>query len=363
MFWIKKNGCIMNKTNQILTNFRKGTYSKEDLNKLINILQLPVDEDSIDVSMFMHWGECTDELIGEEEHFQQILAEIHHVINLKAPKITWSRRLYSGLSRVAAIIVIPLLIALSVMVIQNLKDNKLALLQNTVNVPLGSTSEFDLPDGTHVSLNAGSKLTYPMSFTNQSHRIVALNGEGFFKVKKDKKCPFIVRMNGMDIRVTGTTFNARAYSDEPNVTVALVEGSVLLGKETHGNTFEPSSELHPMEVAVLNKAGKQFTLTKKSDLIKYTAWTQGITVFDDDPILDVIEKLQKLYNIRVVIQTNELLQYRLTATFINEPLDRALKIISLSSPINYHIINGKQNNNGTYGQRTLVLRKATNAKN
>jgi ferric-dicitrate binding protein FerR (iron transport regulator) len=347
---------IMTHINQLLNNFRAGNYSKKDLNELIDMLQLPVHEDTVDVSMFLHWDECDDSFIGEEERFQRILDEIHHIINLRAPKPSWSKRLYTGLSRVAAIIIIPLLIAFY-MVINHQEVNVFSALQNTVCVPLGATSQFELPDGTHVWLNSGSTLTYPLTFANKDCRVVALNGEGFFKVHKDKRFPFIVKMNGMDIRVTGTTFNARAYSDEPDVTVALVEGSVLLGKQMPTNTFEVSSGLHPMEVAVLNKTSNQITLAQKDDLTKYTAWTDGRTVFDNDPIQIVIEKLEKLYNIHVVVPDKELLQYHFTATFINESLERALKIISLSSPISFQTIDSKKDINGAYGQRTLILKK------
>jgi len=342
--------------NQLISNFRTDKYSKEDLDHLIDVLELPVHEEAVDVSMYMHWDECDDTAIGNEERFKQILSEIHHIINMKAQKPTLARRLYVGMSRVAAILIIPLMITLY-MVGRHQGSKSLAVLQNTISVPLGATSNFVLPDGTHVSLNSGTTLTYPMTFSNQPCRVVALNGEGFFKVKKDKKYPFIVKMNGMDIRVTGTTFNARAYKDEPDVTVALVEGAVLLGKQKPTNTFELNSALHPMEVAVLNKAGKQITLTQKNDLTKYIAWTQGRIVFDNDPIQTVTQKLEKLYNIHVVISDKELLRYQLTATFTNEPLERALKIISLSSPISYRVINGARDDDGTYGQRTLILKK------
>lgn len=248
---------------QLLKNFRTDKYSEQELNELIDVMQKSIYEDTVGISMNSHWNECTDTVLGDEQRFQRILNEIHHNINLKSTKVikpSWSKKFYVVLTRVAAIIVIPLMIALYVTITHQQSAN-FAVLQNTITVPLGATSQFDLPDGTHIWLNAGSKLTYPMSFANQSHRVVALNGEGFFKVKKDKKCPFIVKMNGMDIKVTGTTFNARAYSDEPTVTVALVEGSVLLGKQIQENNFEQSSILHPMEVAELTKADKQFTLT------------------------------------------------------------------------------------------------------
>jgi transmembrane sensor len=351
-------------TNQLLKKFRTGNYSEQELNEFIGLLQLPTNEQDVESAMNLHWDSCADTAIGDEQRFQHILDEIHHNISLQASKtvqLPWYRKFYTEFSRVAAIIVIPLVIALGVLIAHQ-HSNDLATLQNTVTVPLGATSQFDLPDGTHIWLNAGSKLSYPMSFANQPNRVVVLNGEGFFKVKKDTKCPFIVKMNEMDIKVTGTTFNARAYSDEQNITVALVEGAVQLGEQTSEDKFEKSSELHPMDVAEVNKTNKQFTLSSKRDLSKYTAWTQGVTVFDNDPILEVTNRLEKLYNVHVVIPDKELLQYRLTATFVNEPLDRALKIISLSSPVNYQIINGKQNANGTYGQRTLVLRKANKSR-
>ncbi|MBB3186196.1 FecR family protein [Microbacter margulisiae] len=348
----------MTRINQLLDKFRSGNYSKNELNELLNMLQVSSEEDAIDVSMYLHWDECKNDPIGDEERFQQILDEIHHIINLRAPKPSFAKRLYTGLSRVAAILIIPLLIAFFIAMHKD--EHLFAVAQNTVSVPLGAMSQFELPDGTHVWLNAGSKLTYPVTFDHQKCRVVALSGEGFFKVHKDKRFPFIVRMNGMDIRVTGTVFNARSYKDEPDVTVALIEGSVLLGKQVaNHNVFEVSSALRPMEVAVLNKTTHRITLSMKDDLTKYIAWTQGRLVFDNDPIETVIEKLEKLYNIRVEIRDKQLLSYRFTATFTNESLDRALKIIKMSSPISFQIINGIPDSTGTYGQRTLILTKDT----
>ena len=342
---------------KLLENFKTGNYSEQELNDLIDVMQKPLYEEAVGISMKLYWDKCENTVIGDEQRFQRILNEIHHSINIKAKtKTSWTKALYVQFSKVAAFIVIPLIIALCLTIKYQLPTN-LATLQNTISVPLGSTSQMDLPDGTHIWLNAGSKLTYPISFVNQSRRIVVLNGEGFFKVKKDTKCPFILKMNEIDIKVTGTAFNARAYNDEPNVTVALVEGSVILGKQMSENNFKLRSSLHPMEVAILNKANKKITLTKTEDLTKYTAWTEGRTVFDNDPTQIVVEKLEKLYNIQVVIHDKELLQYHFTATFINESLDRALKILSLSSPIQYQIINKKPGINGVYGRRTLVLRK------
>jgi ferric-dicitrate binding protein FerR (iron transport regulator) len=254
-------------------------------------------------------------------------------------------------------LIIPLFVALFVLLQHNL-PNTLSIAENTVSVPRGAFSQLELPDGTQVWLNSGSTLKYPLSFRHQTHRKVSLQGEGFFKVKKDKSTPFIVNMKGVDIRVTGTTFNARAYSDETDVTVALVEGSVLLGypDRTDGNKFVSLAGLKPMQVAVMNKTTCRLELTNTQDMEKYIAWTKGRTMFEDDPIETLIEKFEKLYNIHVVIADKALLQYRFTATFDNESLERAIKIISLSSPISFEIVNGKKDSSGAFVQRTLILR-------
>ncbi len=347
---------VMTYINCLLKKIREGTYSEKELSDLNVLLKIPTYDDAADVSMFMYWKECDNSSIGDEQRFNQILDEIHHAINVKSNKSTMFHRFYVGFSRVAAILIIPLMIAFYLIGF-NKDPQNIAIQQNTITVPLGAISTFMLPDGTSVMLNSGSSLTYPHSFAGNKKRLVALNGEGYFKVAKNKNKPFIVNMNGLDIKVTGTTFNARAYNDESNVIVALVEGSVLLGNQLFDNKFEAKSELKPLEVAILNKTNRKIEISRSNELTKYIAWTQGITMFDNDPIQTVTDKLEKLYNVDVIINDKELMNYRLTATFTNEPLERALKIISLSSPISYQIHSGVKDSNGIYGQRTLIMKR------
>lgn len=348
----------MNTIEKLLKKFRNDTYSTADLKNLQDLLQDPVYNDLVEESMQSHWSDCENEPIGDTQRFEQVLHKIHHQISLKAAAhspYAKALRFYRVFSKVAAILLLPLIAAFAVVAVRHYNSEK-RVAQNTVTVPLGATSEFDLPDGTHIWLNAGSKLSYPMQFRKGTNRVVSLNGEGYFKVRKDKDSPFIVRMNGMDVKVTGTVFNARAYSDEANVTVALVEGAVQLGKLSN-LSFEKLADLRPLQVGELNKNSTEFAVSDRTDLTKYVSWIKGITVFDNDPIQDVAAKLEKLYNVKVVMNDADLIQYRLTATFVDEPLDRALKIISLSSPINYSIVVGKRDSNGTYGPRTLILKR------
>lgn len=347
---------VMTYINRLLNKFREGKYSDTELNELIDLMKIPTYEDAANSAMYKHWKECENTPVGDEERFKQILNEIHHNINLKSRKTFNLNQYYLKFSRIAAILILPLAISFYLLgLFQN--TNRMASMENTITVPLGATSQFILPDGTEVMLNSGSTLKYPLSFEHKEKRSVSLDGEGFFKVSKDKSKPFLVNLNGMDIKVTGTTFNARAYNDESNIIVALAEGSVLLGKQISDSKFDSKSGLKPKDVAVFNKQTNKLDLYENTDLTKYLAWTRGLTVFDNDPIQTVVEKLEKLYNIEVIIQDKELLNYRLTATFTSEPLEQALNIISLSSAVNYHIVADKRNNDGAFGKRTLILKK------
>jgi len=348
---------------KLLEKYIEGDCSEQELKEAIEILKEPFVKPEVREVLHSRWTECKDSEDVAPEKSEEILHRVHHRINLMEEQPSKLKRIYLGFSKVAAVLIIPILIVAGAFILRTINTKKY-LAQTTISVPLGATSKLQLPDGTHVWLNSGSTLTYPLSFRKHHTRLVELHGEGYFKVAKDKTAPFIVDMADMDVKVTGTVFNARAYDDEAYATVALVEGSVELGSEANkGKEFTKYESLRPYEVAFLDKRDNQLKIEAKSDLDKYTAWREGRTVFDNDPIEIVADKFEKLFNVNVKIQSKDLLQYRFTATFVNETLERALKILSISSPIHYKIIEAKKDSNGAYGKRTIILSKANNTIN
>lgn len=346
----------MDQLEKLLSKLQEGTCSAQELEHLNELLKIPSLDEAASAFMHTHWKKCdTAGPVGDDSRFRQLLSEVHHAINLQERTVPLYRRALAGFSKVAAILLLPLLVALYFGWMQRDTDNRSML--TTVSVPLGARSRITLPDGSEVMLNSGSELTYPMSFKKRDHRLVTLSGEGFFKVLEDKNQPFIVRMNDMDLKVTGTSFNARAYNDETNVTVVLVSGSVRLGEMAGEKQFTDLATLRPNDVFTFNKTTKRNRVHYSNDLTKYIAWTRGRTVFDNDEIQVVIDKLEKLYNVDVIVKDPEILVYRLTATFTNESLERALRILSLSSPINYQLLSGSNEEAGIFEKRTLILRK------
>ena len=136
------------------------------------------------------------------------------------------RKLLHYLERVAAIMVVPLLIVIIAQFLMNNHAKTPSLL--TIRTNPGMTAVATLPDGTEVTLNSNSVLTYPAEFVGKERRL-SLQGEAYFSVTKDAEHPFIVSTpNAAAIKVYGTKFNVEAYPDAPTITATLQEGSIAM---------------------------------------------------------------------------------------------------------------------------------------
>jgi len=224
-----------------------------------------------------------------------------------------------------------------------------------IKAAFGTQAKVELADGTIVFLNSGSKLRFPQTFDNQKTRKVKLDGEGYFSVTKNGKQPFIVEANRLDIKVLGTKFNVDAYADNELVLVTLVEGSVKI-QDNSGEENKDLMELLPNQVASLNLADNTLIKTDVSDLNKYTAWINGRIVFFNDPIQTVVKKLENWYNVDIVIADKRLENYSFTGTFIDEPLEQVLNMLSLASSMTYVIQAGKKQTDGSMSKRKIILK-------
>lgn len=219
----------------------------------------------------------------------------------------------------------------------------------------GTQVKVELSDGTKVFLNSGSKLRFPQTFDNQAQRTVFLDGEGYFDVTKNKEQPFVVQVNHLNIKVLGTKFNVDAYNDNKSISVALVEGSVVLQDHSEEGSKELMS-LSPNQVATLDTTSQKLIKTDVPAMDKYTAWVNGRIVFFGDPIQTVVNKLSKWYNAEIVISDKRLENYRFTGTFINEPLEQVLNVLSLTSKMNYTIDPARKQSDNTITKRKVILK-------
>lgn len=162
---------------------------------------------------------------------------------------------------------------------------------NTITIPRGGQYNLTLSDGTRVWLNAQSSLKFPVAFTGKERR-VELSGEGYFEVSKDAGKPFIVDIGQAAVRVLGTHFNVKAYSDEQTATTTLVEGLV----EVENN--ESRVLIKPAQQAVINRTNESINVTKAS-VQAAIAWKNGLFQFENTDLKTIMKQIGRWYDVDV----------------------------------------------------------------
>ena len=176
-------------------------------------------------------------------------------------------------------------------------DNKGVDLQNRLITPKGGEYTIMLVDGTKVWVNAETRLKYPVTFVGEKREVI-LEGEAFFDVVKSEK-PFIVKTSFGDVRVLGTAFGINAYADAPESYTTLVRGKVSV------ETGEADPVIiHPGEQVVTFKDGKM--IRQEVDVEEFVGWKDGIYVFREKHLGDIMKTLERWYNISVLFEEEEL---------------------------------------------------------
>ena len=214
------------------------------------------------------------------------------------------------------------------------------LIYNTLNVPNGKKFDVVLSDGTHVYLNSGTSLRYPIAFIQGATRKVFLTGEAYFDVSEDKKSPFVVNANELDIQVLGTKFNVSHYPEDANINTVLVEGAVELLRTEAGTSDLESVKLEPGHKAEWHKNSNEISVSNV-DTSLYIAWVKGKLVFRNTPFKQIREALQRHYNVIINNENRQLEEQLFDATFDIETIDQVLESFNKSWAIDYSIIDNE----------------------
>lgn len=204
--------------------------------------------------------------------------------------------------------------------------------------PIGSQTYVTLPDSSTIWLNAGSKILFNSGF-GRSNRNITLNGEAFFNVEKSE-VPFKVTTPHYDIAVLGTAFNVRAYDDDQAQVTTLVRGSLRVNNIRTGSGVK----------AALLRPGQRLTLMKNDDISKQTValeegvdiaaetdWKDGWLSVRSESLEAFARKLERLYDITIHFEDDELKNYRYTGKIKQLSLEQVLKALALTSPIEFEI--------------------------
>lgn len=263
--------------------------------------------------------------IDIENAEKQIMSRIHKENKVSGLRIWW-KRLSRIWQQVAAALIIPIAACAIYFAWHNSKNDVPDIPYVSISTAYGSTSSTTLPDGSKVWLNSNSSITYPREF-NSDQRTVTLVGEAYFQVEADKKHPFVVYVDGIDVTATGTQFNVNAYpGTKEKVSVTLVEGKVNVNVADKG-----SYDLTPGDHLVNQNGDVEISCSTPTD--KYCAWRDGVLDFKGDTLQDILNRLQQIYPVRFVVEDPSVAAYHFHAEFKDESLEEILHLLELSSPI------------------------------
>lgn len=197
----------------------------------------------------------------------------------------------------------------------------------SVTVPYGEQLKVLLQDGTVVQLNSGSQLQYPKTF-GLFNRKVKLIGEAYFTVAKERHRPFIVNLDEINVKVTGTKFNTKAYPEDSKITVSLEEGSV--------NITDRNNKVYPLKIgqnADFDKKTGRFSIGNAEDMTQHTAWLTKSLNFYRTPLKEILSTLERQYEVQFIVNDSSLLNYkysistsRVNASQILADLEKVSKI-------------------------------------
>lgn len=280
------------------------------------------ETDSMDAMLKEKWEEAAEQM-ADAAQGKRIWAKI--MSRISSPRITQRQQKMYHYSMAGMIA-----LCLFLFTLLFTRENNTAVVY-IVNTGRQSIDSVRLSDGTKVILGANSKLTYPKYFSRKERRI-KLSGQAFFEVKKDSKHPFVVHTRQMNVTVLGTSFEVSDYDTDKRAEVILMQGKVEVGLA--GKTYA----LHPNE-RLMYKEGQNPVLLPVNAAI-HTSWRDGRRIkFVDEPLSEILNKLEKWYGQEIRCDKEVAERYRFTFTLQNESLELILNYFSHSAPLDYKLIN------------------------
>lgn len=271
-----------------------------------------------------------DNVISLNEH--NIYARVENALNTRIDQEQrtlgipfWRKPMFRFAASIAAVLLI-----ISSYV---LWTNSRPIAIRTVYAGYGKQVQIQLPDSSKVWLNAGTTITYPEAFKGNVRSIVLKNGEAYFDIVHDPLKPFVVKTGEANVTVLGTSFEISTFDKEAKITVNTGKVGVQLT-----NLKQPATFVLPGERAIVVKANHAVRKIKVA-LSDIAAWREQRLIFDNQPLAEVLQSLERKYNVHIEIQNPHLLSEKISMRLNNQPLTDVLTAISFANHFNYTRIN------------------------
>ena len=311
--------------------------SSQELTALKRFLSDPATQQEVESWLAEHWISSSE--ADSTTLIETVFRQIQAYQDEHQPKPGFSvKRILKIYQKVAAFLLIPI-IGIGVLYWMSNGGQSTGLMTETI-APRGQKSQIILTDGTKVWLNSDTKIKYPGNFS-KNERDVYLDGEAFFEVAKNAQQPFVVHTSGVDVKVLGTKFNVKAYADENLIETSLFEGKVNLLLNDPSTTQPVVKEVNPGQSFAYSKTDHQLAPNKFPE-DEVNGWKKNQLIFKDDTFSNLVRKVERWYDVKVVYDEKLFNDRRLTVElYEGERLERLMEIISLALMVDYKYEKGE----------------------
>jgi len=329
----------MNTMNQLIAKYFAGEISENEMSQLRGWLESSVENKLLFDDLKQNWESL--ELQSSPNDKSRVLNRVKAKIKADEPIVEKEvKRLFvRSWYRMAASVIV----AISVGTLAWYQINEPFSTLNTLGYEVsdceaGMQKEIFLADGSHVFMNGDSRVKYKKELSGDERNIF-LEGEAFFDVARNEKKPFVIGLDGAEVKVLGTSFNIKAYPEDK-----LMETSVLTGKvsfkHTHGiwEKDQESMFLVPGQKGVINhesEAFDQLNVDNQHDV----AWMKNKLIFNNTSLLEITKTLYRMYGVNFKLSDGSLEDLKITADFENEELEEIMKILEMTSEFSYKMEN------------------------
>lgn len=211
----------------------------------------------------------------------------------------------------------------------NALDSKNAK-HNELRVPYGKRAFITLSDGTLLWVNTGTTVKFPNVFEKEK-RVIHVEGEVYVEVFPDKKRPFLIKTEQLEVEVLGTAFNLTAYKGDKIENIVLVNGSLNVKPKMGGSTI-----ISPNQMFSYSENMSKITTVNVEN---YISWRNGVYIFKNESIENILLRLSRYYNVTMKLPPNSSGIYCSGKLELKDDLNQLLNGLSEITPLNYGVSN------------------------
>lgn len=306
---------------QLFDKFLQKQASAEEIRLLIQWLK---SDGSFQNWTNEEWNAASSEMDSQLQ--RKLLGQIKDKIN-QGTERSKLHSIYLYTARIAAIIALLLLTGICM---YHYTKKQYAVSDMVVLVEKGQKANVVLPDGSKVWINSDSRLVYGSSF-NMKERILQLEGEAYFEVAPDKNRPFIVETKDISVKALGTSFDVKSYKEDNLISTVLMTGKVEVKSNQEKMILEKNQRV------LFDKSTGKMEKGEVANATDFSGWMYNTLNFEAETFESIVHTLQRLYNTKIVFESESLKKYRFTGTPGNTSLESILQILSLTSPLSYDV--------------------------